>query len=535
MTDGFLPGDRAEEEDATLPPTPIKDVLPPPPPPPPRGSSRRRALPRLVLLLVVALAAATVITLEAVATPAPERTAAAVPQEPASAGVWYCPVTAEEGQSAVLSVATTTSEPSEVVVVRHTPEGAIAGATQTVDPGTQLDVALDDVQAQQPVSVRWSGGPSTATWRAEGDRATAAPCASGPSPSWYVAGLDTAGGSSSTLHLFNPFATDAVANLTFTSPQGPEIRVTTTSQLVEAGTSREIQLTDVIPEVGDLGAVVQVQTGRLVVQGEVTYAPLPGADGLTGRTLVPAAERPADTWAFGYAAASEQSSSWLSIMNPNDREAAVELQVSDPAAEGEELLREVPVPAGGTTRVDLADVSEAEEFGVAVVVVNDVPVVVTRTSTFELEGDRRGVASSLGAAPGGTWALPGGLADGWSSQVNVYNPGVRPVTVSIAAGEGTPADWGAVEVPVNARVAVDLSEVATGRSGIAAVVTAEGGGVVAELRSQADEDALRPWTEVGVPAVRWTGPPTRPPVRRESSLATTPMGVPGQPSPSPSP
>lgn len=510
-----------DDQDLTLPPTPV-ELVTPRPAPPRRTSPLRWLVPLFGLLLVVAVAA------EAISVPPAATAAAEVEQDPAAAGIWYCPVTAEPEQSAVVSIAATGTAESEVVVVRHTSEGVVGDDTTEVIPGGhQFDVVLEPAEAQQPVSVRWSGGPAIATWRTEGDAALVAPCASGPAPVWYLAGLDTANGSRSTLHLFNPFNVDAVARITFTTPDGPDTLVSTDSELVPAGTSRRIDIaTDLQqPEVADLGVIVEVRSGRLVAQGEVRYEPAAGQTGPIGRTLVPAAEAPAEAWAFGFAQADEQSSSWLSIMNPGEREAAVEIQVSGDQPTGSELLDEVSVPAGGTYRVPLADSAASAEFGVEVLAVNDVPVVATRTTSLVAADDRRGVATSLGAAPAQAWALAGAGTDGRASFVDIYNPGPTPVTASMSAGPGTPDEWGAIEVGVNQRVSIDLAEVGDDAPRISLTVSADNP-IVAELRSTRDGDALRSWTTVGVPAARYTGALTRPPVHRDPGLSTRPLGQP---------
>jgi uncharacterized protein DUF5719 len=509
------------DDDATLPPTPVERITSRVRPPAPRRP--RRSLRVLAVAGVLAAAAVT----EAFVAPASPRVAPPQPQQAASSGVWYCPVTAETG-TAVLSVAAAANEPSSIVIVRHTPEGAIAGTAEAVQPGEQRDFVVDELQSGEPLSVRWSGGPSVVSWRADAgtDQATTVSCSPGPSPSWYLAGLDTARGSTSTLHLFNPFQVDAVARITFMTPEGPEPRVSTSAQLVEAGTSQRLDLTAIVPEVADLGVTVEVENGRLIAAGEVTYTPLAGSDGPRGRTVLPAAEAPGDAWAFAYARAGEGSSSWVSILNPGEREAAVQVSVSDPRDDSD-LLPEYSVPAGGTLRVGLGMASMEPEFGIEVSSLNDVPVVVARTTSLVADGDRRGVAASLGEAPAPVWAVAGGGAVGRASQLSIYNAGTAPVTLSISAGEGTTEGWNAIEVGVNDRVTAELDEAGPERDNIPAIVSADGP-VVVELRSQRDVDALRLWTRMAVPEVRWRGSTTRPAVRRDPGLTTTPMGLPSE-------
>lgn len=514
--------ERIPDDDVTLPPTPVERIgrpPPPQPPPPPRRTGR-------LLALVGAAVLVAVVALDAVSTPASSEPAAPRSQEPATSGVWYCPVTAQEG-SAILSIAATGDLESSIEVARHTPEGPITTSDNDpapVQPGEQRDIVLDGTLASQPVSVRWSGGASVVTWRAEGaDETAALPCSPGPSPTWYLSGLDTANGSA-TLHLFNPFTTDAVARVTFATPEGPTSLVGTESLLVEAGTSRRFELLQFVPEKADLGVVVEVVNGRLVAAGEALYQPANGVPGPAGRTLVPAADDPAESWAFAYAETGGESDSWLSVVNPGDSDAAVQVQVSD-ANPGSDIgpPTEHTVPAGSTLRIPLDEASTAGEFGVAVNVVNEQPVVVTRTSVLVRDG-RRGVVASLGAEPSAMWALAGGGEINRATQLSVYNPGTNPVNIEVDAGDGTPEGWAAVQVEPNARTVFEMTEVAD-RDAIPVRVRADAA-FVAELRVLADADGLRPWTGVAVPEVRWSGPATRPTVRRDPSLDTTPLGQP---------
>lgn len=501
------------DSDATLPPTAFETVAPHLKG---KGSGKvpaaRVLIPSMIIVLLTGLAAVEVLIL-----PPTEQTAAPVPQAAAAVGLWYCPAVAGEGEEASLAIAAAGDEASRVTVVRHTPEGQVSGSPETVEPGVQLDVPLEN---PEPVSVRWAGGPSVVTWRVNGEEGAAAPCLPGPSPTWYVSGLNTAAGAQSTLHLFNPFPADAVARVVFTTPEGPITLVRTDNVLVRAGEQVQLDLGEFQPEVSDLGVIVEVQAGRLISQGEVTYEPIEGETGPSGRALVPAAAATADFWAFAFARADDNSSSWLDVQNPGEREAAVEVRVSSPAASGS-LLGEVAVPAGGMARIDLADVSEDVEFGVAVDVVNDVPVVVTRTAQLRSD-DREGVATSLGSGPGTDWALAGAGTRGFSARLGLYNPGTEPVTVAVDAGPATPEDWGAVDVEPNGRAQVELAEVSPDQVAIPLRVTANGP-VVPEFRSLADEGALRSWTALATPAASWAGPATRPPIRRDPGLPSIPL------------
>lgn len=475
----------------------------------------------MLALVATALLVLVALVVDVLAAPAPPGPPEEVPQDPAQAGAWYCPATAGDEESAVLSVAAVGDAPSRTRVYRY-PEGqAVGDDPVTVAPGDEHTLVLGPGESSRPVTVRWEGGPAVATWRIEAGDTPAAPCAPGPAERWHLAGFDTATGSRSLLHLFNPYTEDAVARVVFATPEGPVRLVLTDNIFVAAGTSTAIDLGEFQPEQPDLGAIVEVLSGRLVAQGEVRMAPVGERQGPTGRLLMPAATAPATAWSFGYARADEGSNSWLSVLNTSEREAAVAVRVSNPTPEAG--VQEHSVPSGGVLRIDLAELSTEPEFGVSVESVNEVPVVVHRTVHLRT-GGREGLAGSRGGRPATRWALVGGGAGDRRGRVNVYNPGTEPVTVTVRTSGEEPADWQDRSLPPNGWTAFDLADVDPVRTQIPALVDASGP-VVAELRSHYPAGRLRLWTAVGVPETAWTGPPTRPAVRRDPSLSTRPLQV----------
>lgn len=485
-------------------------------------------------LLVMAAAGALVLVAfvaDLLAWPATPGTPDPVPQGTADSGAWYCPVTAGEDEPAVLAVAAVGDEPSTVTVVRYPEQRSEADEPVTIQPGEEHTVRLEGAASRTPLSVRWEGGPAVATWRiATGDEA-AAPCEPGPAEKWYLAGLDTAGGARSVVHLFNAFAVDAVARVTYATPEGHVRLVRTEHVFVGARSSVQLDLGTYQPEQPDLGATIEVLTGRLVAQGELVLDPPGEEGGPTGRALVPASSQAVEEWSFGYARIDESSSSWLSVVNPGQREAAVEVRVSSPTPEAG--VQEHSVPAGGILRIDLAELSEEPEFGVSATSVNDVPIIAHRVVSLA-QGDRPGVAVSRGGQATNEWALVGAGAGDRRGRVNVYNPGAEPVRIDVITSGEDPPEWRGAEIPANGWFTLSLADAYPDRPTIPVVVRASGP-VVAELRSHHESGALRLWSSVGVPAAAWTGSPTRPAVRRDPSLSTRPLdeGAPGLPTPPP--
>jgi hypothetical protein len=470
-----------------------------------------------VMAALVGAAAA----LEALVEPPAAEETADVLQEPARAGAWYCPATAGEGETAVLSVSAVGQEPSAVTVVRYPDGQPTVDPPVGITPGDQVDVVLDPAQAGLPVAVRWEGGPSVAVWRLEASDSTAAPCQPGPAERWYVSGLDTAGGARSVLHLFNPYAIDAVVRVTFATPEGLVQLVITDNVVVQAGRAMRLDVNAVQPEHPDLGATVEALAGRVVAAGEVTMQPTAASPGPRGRTLVPAAPAASYEWGFGYARSDDHATSWVAVTNPGSREAAVELRVSDPSPEGPALV-ETSIPAGGIARVDLTGASTEPEFGVSILSVNEVPVVATRFTALRTQEGREGVGASLGGASDRTWAAIGGGSGDRRGRLSLYNPGGEAVSAEVDAGEGTPSDWRELLLPPNGRAAFVLADVGAYRPSIPVRIHSQSP-IVAELQSHAPDGNLRYWTALGVPSQVWRGPSARSPLSRDRSLSTTPV------------
>lgn len=495
----------------------------------PSASPRRRLAALAVLGLTVALIAAavgvsTTVDVAAVAERPPREP---VPLPPPTAGALHCPLTGVDDQAAELSIAAVGDAPAVVEVTRHDSGEPVVDATEELEVGEVLVVAIDD-DVDQPRSVSWTGGAVTAMWRLDTPDAAAATCAPAAAPTWYLTGFDTTDANEAYLYLFNPFPSDAVARITYATPEGPQSLTGTAAVAVEGHSGTRLDLTELQPQVSDLGVVVEVTAGRMVAGGQDLAIPSPGLDGRSGRSAVEAATQPATDVATAWARTDGPSgTSWLSIMNPNDREVAVQISASTPGPETDVVGGERTVAAGSTLRVPLDGISEAAEYGVRVTTDGAEGVVVAQATAVTTTEGGEGQTIALARPAEARWGVAG-LVGGGSrrDRLSVLNPSPEPVTVQIDAGPATPAEWRAVQIDPNGRAAFDLVEV--GGEALAVIVVADGP-VIAEGRGFVPGEAPGLWTSVSAPESTWTGPRTRPQLLRDLGLPTEPTPATDEP------
>ena len=478
---------------------------------------RRQAIIALTVVGVLLLAAAVA---DAVVPAPPEPPAERVAQDPASAGTWFCPSVTAEGGGASLHIAAVGEEPAQVVVERYASGAGVPDEPRTVEPGTEVVVRLGGEDATAPSTVRWTGGPTAVVWRMVGgdNRGAAAPCERSPAPTWYLTGFSTTRGSEPLVHIFNPYTTDAVVRLDFGTPDGLSTLVIADNILIGAGQTRTLNLRRYEPELPDLGVTVVALAGRVVAQGELNVVPPPRTTSAAGRTLIPATPAPSEEWYFATASDDKSTDSWLSVFNPGDDAAAVELRVTDPRGRGSSLLTEISVSPGAVTRIELANASESSDFGVSLAVVNSQPVIASRF-TSRPSGSSSILTGGIGApAASTTWALLGAGPSRLVGTVSLFNPGPEATLIDVRA-PGAPDAWTGIRLGPNRRTTISLAD-ARGNADYVPVVVQAQAPVVAALRGANAGNAFEGWQMLGVPDTAWIGSTTRPPVRHAPLLST---------------
>lgn len=524
-------------------------------PSPARPSVGRRVLAGVVLVAALAAGAGVAAADLTDALPdrvedAPAYTDAADPAaadvgeaDRAGAGTAACPAVGDGEAPARLAVASATDGGSEVSLRRYGADDPGAGSPEPVSANKPMVVELDPERAAQPLGLRWRGEPALASWLVGNPPTAAAACEPYPYPVWHVVGFDTTLESQATLHLLNPFSVDAVVRVTFGTPEGRSALARTENVLVGAGQHRALNVTDLEPEHPELAATVEVLTGRIVAQGEMVWGTTDQETGPEGHALLRAvpgftppddadhvvdgtgeAEDAESIEGFGEAIgtslmaatgarAGEDATSWLVVYNLTDREASFELSVTEPKEGAPRLLSETGVPPGGVVRVDLAEVSTATEFGVAVEPVGDARLVATRVTAVTTSAGGQDISVAPLQPTATRWALAG--AEAGRGRLTVANFGDEPARVDVDAGEGTPEDWTGRPVEPGAAARFELADVAA--EGPAPLRLEADGPVTAGLTRREGSTNLRLWSLAATDLATWEATP-RPPARRDPSL-----------------
>ncbi|MGH9055740.1 MAG: DUF5719 family protein [Acidimicrobiales bacterium] len=365
------------------------------------------------------------------------------------------------------------SRGSKVKVPVSVPRDARVAVPETVSGGAPWIGAIVDVDAGAVAVVQQVDGP---------DGTSATPCATAGSSHWYFSTGATLVNASEEISLLNPYPSDAIVDLSFTTNQGLESPNDYRALAVPAGGMLNVNLGDHLRRRQSIATTVTVSSGRVVAwKTDVVTPPAPnavllGTPAAASPLADPAAPVPgvtvtlgspgvASKWVWPSGTAGNGVDERYVIYNPGPGTADLKLALllDQGVAEPFELsvgpeqvatvvsAQEARVPAG----VAHAAVLEST---------NGVGVVAERT----VAAAQPSPWSGLGELPGGTfaaprWLLAGGKADrshdGW---VMLYNPGPAPATASVAAltgGTQVPLrGMGSIAVPPARRVAVHLND-----------------------------------------------------------------------------
>lgn len=357
---------------------------------------------------------------------------------------------------------------SRQLVAENLPGGAPwVGATVDVDAGaTSVEEAVN--------------GPGGAT---------STPCATTGSSHWYFAAGQTLVNAGVELTLLNPYSSDSVVDLSFTTDQGIEMPVEYQGLVVPHDGLLAVNLGDHLRRRQQIATTVTARTGRVVAwKTQWVTAPPSGAAiigtpaaqnpladpaaPIPGVTVVLGAPSAGTNWVWADGQAGNGISEQYVIYNPGPVTAVVRLtvQLDQGVAEPFELSvppdQVIPIETDQQARIP-AGVTHAA----ALASTNGVPVVAEKLVAGTSPSPWSGLGDMLGArVPAQQWLLGAAVADpGHDGWLVLYNPGSQAVQVNIdmlSDGSEVPLSGQTpVSVAPDRRVAVHLNQ---GRSSLLA-------------------------------------------------------------------
>lgn len=284
----------------------------------------------------------------------------------------------------------------------------------------------------------------------------ASPCATAGSSQWYFATGATLINASVGLSLLNPYPTDAVVDLTFTTDQGLEQPQEFQGIVVPPGGLVAVNLGDHLRRRQAIATTVTARSGRLVAWKTDVVTPPSSRDAVLGTpaasrpfadpaapiagvTVTLGAPAPATMWTWADGVAGNGVDERYVIYNPGTGIAQLKLYLNLDQGVAEPFDLSVG-PEQVTTVVSAQEVRIPSGVNHSAVLqsLNGVPVVAERT----IAGGAPSSLSGLGELPGGRiaaarWLLAAGRADRHhDGSVVLYNPGPAPVQVVLEGLSG---------------------------------------------------------------------------------------------------
>lgn len=361
---------------------------------------------------------------------------------------WFCVgASAGLGSTAdgVVEVANPTDHTASGTVTVVPVSGRAGTAPVKVAPMSVTSVVLRDI-VQAPwaaATVDLDSGQVVAELVVTGAADTdATPCSSRASDRWHFADGVTAKDANLELSLFNPFAEDAIVDLSFGTDQGRAAPAAFRPIVVPAGTLVVRDIGEHVRRREAIATEVSVRTGRVIAAQTQTRT----AAGKAGLSVSVGAPSLGAVWYFPVGVVTDGINEHYAVSNPGRREVTVLFQMILDQGVAEDFER--TVPAGGRL-----DVVLNEEVGVprgvghstSVHSLDGIPVVVSRTVEVVPPAATAGRADTVGIRRAATrWLFAaGGPTDTTSEWLVVANVGPAAARVSVTGlggGGGLPID-----------------------------------------------------------------------------------------------
>lgn len=282
------------------------------------------------------------------------------------------------------------------------------------------------------------------------------PCATSGSQHWYFATGQTRINADEVILLLNPYRTDSIVDLSFSTDQGIEVPQDFQGIDVPAGGLVGVDIRSQLRRRTSIAVTASARTGSIVAwQSSWVTAPPPGAP-IVGTPAasapladpalpVPAndvtlgAPSPGRTWVWPDGLAGNGINEQYVIYNPGPLTADVRLSIGLQQGSAEPLSVDVgPYQAVPIISEQQARIPAGVPHTATLTSVNGVPVVATRTVSASQAPAPGGTRSGMGQLLGGRlaardWLLPAVLTDGGhQGHLVMSNPGVNAVAVRIA-------------------------------------------------------------------------------------------------------
>ena len=333
--------------------------------------------------------------------------------------------------------------------------------------------------------VTFDGGAASVEQETSGPLgATAEPCVTAVSSSWYFATGQTLVNATSTLLLLDPGAAPAIVDLSFTTELGREVPGAFQGLVVPAGGMLAVPLRGRLRRRSSIattvtttsGAVVAWKTdvvskpakGAVILGTKAALAPLADpASPFVGVTEVPGVPAPSTRWWWPDGATARGTAEQYEVYNPGSRTARVALSVALDEGSAEPFVLTVgPGQVATLPTSTAARIPTGVPYAAFLHSLDGVPVVAERTVVASYPSTERGNAETFGATvPARRWLL-GCLTVGGDHLATIAVAGTsgRPTVVDVeqlAGGRLVPVPGlGSLDLAGSAPLVVDLSRLA---------------------------------------------------------------------------
>jgi Family of unknown function (DUF5719) len=416
----------------------------------------------------------------------------------------FCPqAVAEPGSEISVAVASATGGALPVDL-----EEATFGPTASPSPPSTVDLAERSFLTREPTdgaalnAVGYGGhvvAGVAATYEEPVEGAGAARCSERYSNIWYFPGGSSALGYDERILLYNPFADEAVARVTFFTPAGDRDSPSLDDVAVGSGSWEEISINEFAKTKDLLSATVEPIRGR-VIAWRVLFAKPEEAPHGVGFTL--GATETSDTWYFPEGFIGNGSNQSFTVLNPTEHEVTASLslftdkKVVQPPDDRIEDFQSITLEPRTSQEVSLAgleapDGASVSHVSALVSAAEGAEIVVERTMSLS-SGDLDGVAMEMGIAqPGLRWMLPPAVAKPATDALAVYNPGGAQASVSVTLltedGPQSPKSLQGITLKPHLRAQIPIGAI-TREEGAAYAVLTSDRPVVAERLGSSDVD-----------------------------------------------